>query len=120
MRVSIALTVCVIRKLADAAQVPDPGRVVYASRCAGCHGTDGDGGELGPSITMRVPARTDEDLKTLFREGLPMAGMPAFPALTDAEVRDLTPLFAHPSAARGLRTRPDQDRAHVPALRSRG
>ena len=89
MRVAIALTFAIIASSADAAQNPDPGRVTYASRCAGCHGTSGDGGELGPSITMRLPARTDEDLKTLFREGLPMAGMPAFPALSDAEVQDL-------------------------------
>ena len=89
MRVAIALLLALVASSAEAAQTPDPGRVVYASRCAGCHGTSGDGGELGPSITMRVPARTDDDLKTLFREGLPMAGMPAFPALTDAEVRDL-------------------------------
>jgi alcohol dehydrogenase (cytochrome c) len=89
MRVSIALLFALLANSANAAQSPDPGRVVYASRCAGCHGSDGDGGELGPSITMRVPARTDEDLTTLFHEGLPMAGMPAFPGLTDAEVRDL-------------------------------
>ena len=89
MRVRIALLFVLLASSADAAQSSDPGRVIYASRCAGCHGTSGDGGELGPSITMRVPARTDDDLMTLFREGLPMAGMPAFPALTDAEVRDL-------------------------------
>ena len=33
-----------------AAQTPDPGREVYVSRCAGCHGSDGNGGELGPGI----------------------------------------------------------------------
>ena len=89
MRVSIALLFSLFASSVAAAQSPDPGRVVYASRCAGCHGTSGDGGELGPSITMRVPARTDADLTTLFREGLPMAGMPAFPGLTDTEMQDL-------------------------------
>jgi alcohol dehydrogenase (cytochrome c) len=89
MRVSIVLWFALLASSANAAQSPDPGRVVYASRCAGCHGSNGDGGELGPSITMRVPARTDEDLATLFREGLPLAEMPAFPGLTDTEMRDL-------------------------------
>ena len=47
------------------------------------------GGELGPSIVSRVPARTDEELTTVIRQGLPTAGMPASPALSDAEVREL-------------------------------
>jgi alcohol dehydrogenase (cytochrome c) len=89
MRVSIALLSVLFAGTTVAAQTADPGRVTYASRCAGCHGTNGEGGELGPSITMRVPARTDIDLATLFREGLPIAGMPAFAALTETEVRGL-------------------------------
>src|SRR5438132_978078 len=71
------------------AQTPDPGRQVFVARCAGCHGTDGNGGELGPAISMRVPARTDEELTTLLKMGLPSAGMPAFANLTDTDVRDL-------------------------------
>ena len=89
MRPSVVLLSALFATSAAAAQNPDPGRVIYASRCASCHGTNGEGGELGPSITMRVPARTDADLAALFREGLPMAGMPAFAALTETEVRDL-------------------------------
>ena len=54
-----------------------PGEQSYVSRCARCHGTDGSGGEFGPSITARVPIRSDEELATLFRDGLPAAGMPA-------------------------------------------
>ena len=38
-------------------------------RGASCHGTTGDGGELGPSIVMRVPARTDAELTTVIRQG---------------------------------------------------
>ena len=29
------------------AQSPDAGRQVFVGRCAGCHGRDGNGGELG-------------------------------------------------------------------------
>jgi len=72
-----------------AAQAPDPGRQVFVSRCAGCHGTTGNGGELGPAIAARVPARTDQDLITLLRQGLPAAGMPAFANLTTTEATDL-------------------------------
>jgi alcohol dehydrogenase (cytochrome c) len=71
------------------AQGADAGRQVFVSRCAGCHGSDGNGGELGPAIVTRVPARTDEELGSLFKQGLPTAGMPAFPNLTATETGDL-------------------------------
>ena len=38
------------------AQNADPGRQTFVTRCAGCHGTDGNGGELGPNIVRRVPS----------------------------------------------------------------
>src|SRR5712671_6538175 len=71
------------------AQPSDAGRQTFVSACAGCHGTDGNGGELGPAITTRVPARTDADLASLFRQGLPASGMPAFPNVTAEEAADL-------------------------------
>jgi alcohol dehydrogenase (cytochrome c) len=92
-RLTIVLLFSLVQALAAlpalAAQAPDSGRQTYASRCAGCHGSNGGGGELGPSIVTRVPARTDEELTTVIRQGLPTAGMPAFASLTDAELRDL-------------------------------
>src|SRR5256885_13680887 len=71
------------------AQSPNAGQQAFVSRCAGCHGSDGNGGELGPAITGRVPSRTDQDLITLFKQGLPTAGMPAFPNLAGAASADL-------------------------------
>jgi len=71
------------------AQTPAAGQQLYLARCAGCHGTNGNGGELGPAITTRVPARTDEELTNLLRQGLPTAGMPAFANLSPAESRDV-------------------------------
>jgi alcohol dehydrogenase (cytochrome c) len=71
------------------AQNAEPGRQVFASRCATCHGTEGGGGELGPSILGRVPLRNDAELEAVVREGLPGAGMPAFPNLSKAEAGDL-------------------------------
>src|SRR5689334_10600827 len=71
------------------AQATDPGRLIFTSRCASCHGSNGGGGELGPSIVMRVPARSDEELTSVIHQGLPTAGMPAFANLSATETRDL-------------------------------
>jgi mono/diheme cytochrome c family protein len=72
-----------------AAQNVEPGRQVFASRCANCHGTGGGGGELGPSILGRIPLRNDAELEAVIREGVSGAGMPAFPNLSKAEAGDL-------------------------------
>ena len=81
----IVLTACSVAS----AQTPDAGRNTFVARCAGCHGTDGNGGELGPAIAARVPTRSDSELQELIRDGRPAAGMPAFPAVTAPESADL-------------------------------
>jgi alcohol dehydrogenase (cytochrome c) len=83
------LAFCLLVPSIALAQNPGPGQQGFVSRCAGCHGSDGNGGELGPAIVDRIPARTDEDLAALFKQGLPAAGMPAFPNLTATESADL-------------------------------
>src|ERR1700724_4172938 len=89
-RLCCALVCAICSSTIAAAQAPgDAGRKVFVGRCAGCHGSDGNGGELGPAIAARVPSRTDEDLRSLFRQGLPAAGMPAFASLTEKETGDL-------------------------------
>src|SRR5258707_6105768 len=70
------------------AQTPDDGRRQFDSRCASCHGGDGAGGEHGPAIVFRLASRTDEQLATVVRDGLPNLGMPAF-KLTDQEMKEL-------------------------------
>ena len=72
-----------------AAQDADPGRQSFVTRCAACHGTDGNGGELGPDISRRVPFRTDQELADVLRDGLPSAGMPAFPGMSAPETTGL-------------------------------
>src|ERR1700722_3752132 len=94
MRVPVALlcraVVCLMWWSATAAQTPaDTGRQAFVGRCASCHGSDGNGGELGPGIATRVPSRTDQELTTLLRQGLPSAGMPAFSSLSSTETADL-------------------------------
>ena len=86
----VILLLCLLTSaIVSAAQPSDAGRQTFVSRCAGCHGTDGNGGELGPSITTRVPARTDADLASLLAQGLTVSGMPAFPNLTHDESGDV-------------------------------
>ena len=61
------------------ARADDDGKRQYEALCARCHGGDGNGGELGPAITPRLAARTDEELAVVIRDGLPRSGMPGFP-----------------------------------------
>jgi alcohol dehydrogenase (cytochrome c) len=55
------------------------GRQVFETRCAVCHGSDGHGGDTGPSIVFRLPLLKEEELVTLLRDGRPAKGMPAQP-----------------------------------------
>ena len=89
MRVAVFFLCALLSGSIAFAQTPDSGRQAFVNRCAACHGSDGNGGELGPAIATRVPALTDENLASLFRQGLPAAGMPPFPSLTDSETREL-------------------------------
>jgi alcohol dehydrogenase (cytochrome c) len=68
-----------------AAQIVDPGKAVFESRCARCHGADGNGGEMGPPIVLRLSSRDDQQLAAFVREGVPSRGMPPT-QLTDAEL----------------------------------
>lgn len=70
------------------AQDVHPGRAIFESRCARCHGSDGNGGELGPAIRGRLGARNDQQLMTLIHEGLPGQGMPPIP-VPEAEMAPL-------------------------------
>ena len=81
------------------AQNPQLGRANYESRCVACHGGDGAGGEHGPAIVSRLGARSDAELTTILREGIPNRGMPSF-MLTDTESSDLVAFL------RTLRPRP--------------
>ncbi len=65
----------------------DEGRALFSRNCASCHGSDGRGGERGPSITARnLDTRTD--LPDLIRKGLPARGMPGV-AVSNEEAQSL-------------------------------
>jgi cytochrome c553 len=47
------------------AQDIDPGRTAFESRCARCHGADGNGGEIGPPIGKLTPLEDEQLIKTI-------------------------------------------------------
>ncbi|MGA2428781.1 MAG: c-type cytochrome [Candidatus Acidiferrum sp.] len=56
------------------------GRQTFESRCAGCHGLDGRGGERAPDIasTAKTQQRSDDELYRIIERGVLGTGMPAF------------------------------------------
>ena len=70
------------------AQGPEA-RQSFQNRCAGCHGTDGNGGEHAPSILGRVRGFNEQELTSFLREGVPLSGMPAFKDLPAPEMTSL-------------------------------
>jgi cytochrome c oxidase cbb3-type subunit 3 len=67
------------------------GKQIYLGLCSRCHGAEGGGGDAlnlnRPDLTR---ARTDQELMTIIRNGLPEVGMPRIRRFTDAEVLALT------------------------------
>jgi len=86
-----------------APQDVDQGRKAFESRCARCHGADGNGGEMGPPIVLRISARSDELLMKLVHEGLPARGMPPSD-IANPEMADLVKFLR--SIQRRPETRP--------------
>jgi alcohol dehydrogenase (cytochrome c) len=52
------------------------GRETFENRCSGCHGSDGNGGELGPNVTFRLRRLSDEQVRNTVLRGVP-GRMPA-------------------------------------------
>src|SRR5262249_24776620 len=69
-------------------QTPKPGQTEFEGRCSKCHGGDGNGGELGPSIIRRVAQRNDDELAAVVRAAVPNRGMPPF-EIADVEMKGL-------------------------------
>ena len=99
-RVLFAVATVLGATLTVAGQSADPGRKSFESRCARCHGADGNGGEMGPSIVERLTARDDQQLRQLIRTGVPARGMPPS-EIGDGEMGDLVKFL------RGIERRPE-------------
>lgn len=73
----LKLTILAVAALVSAsAQTPPSGKSVFETRCAVCHGGDGNGGEFAPGIVTRIVNLTDADVSTVIVDGLPNRGMP--------------------------------------------
>lgn len=89
------------------------GQRTYETYCVGCHGLQGQGngeaaGFLNPKPRNFVkgdykffhfgepgPFPSDESLLSTIRNGLPGSSMPAFPLLTDQEIKDVMSYAKH-------------------------
>src|SRR5580692_8295960 len=85
---SLLLLICLTSAPLLPAQTPDADRTQFDGHCAGCHGKEGNGGELGPAIVMRLPNYNDAELAALIHTGRPNSGMPAT-NLNDQETKSL-------------------------------
>jgi alcohol dehydrogenase (cytochrome c) len=72
-----ALPFLVLLAVTADGQAPEAGRALFENRCSGCHGADGNGGELGPPIARRLTNLNDDQIKTAVTQGIPSRGMPA-------------------------------------------
>jgi cytochrome c oxidase cbb3-type subunit 3 len=91
------LLVCVSPVSAQSAKstsltAPARGKLVFARSCSFCHGRDAAGGESGPDLTRSRLVLRDvrgDKIRAVVHEGRVEKGMPAFPALTVAQVNDV-------------------------------
>ncbi len=105
MRFSYSALLLISATAANAQPAIETGRSTFENRCSGCHGADGNGGELGPAIARRVSSRDDQQLITLIREGLPTRGMPPT-KLTDDQTRELVTFLRTLRQSRSAGLRP--------------
>jgi cytochrome c oxidase cbb3-type subunit III len=92
---------------------------LYATNCAGCHGTEGRGGAaLGLANPTYLAIASDDVLRHTIANGIPHTPMPAFSRraggmLTDAQVEVLVTgmrrQWANPQATAGLQIPPYTD-----------
>jgi len=65
---------------------------LFSSACAFCHGATARGGATGPDLVRSEIVLDDEKgdlIRPLVRSGIAEKGMPAFPAISDAEISDI-------------------------------
>ena len=65
------------------------GKQLFVSRCGGCHGIDGRGGEHAPDIATSpiVQAFSEARLESIIENGIPSHGMPGFSSLGPDQVK---------------------------------
>lgn len=79
--------VTLLSVLSGASAAPD-GQLLFEKHCSSCHGADGSGGVGIPlSMPSFINSVSDQYLQLTIRHGRPGRIMPAFPQLSDAQVR---------------------------------
>jgi len=86
-----------MQKFLAIGEAPDPaavsrGKNLFVATCGFCHGANANGGESGPNLIRSVLVLHDkkgDQIGPVIRNGRPSKGMPAFPALTEAQVTDI-------------------------------
>lgn len=75
----------------DSATTGAPGRSIFNSSCAGCHGLDGGGSDKAVNISSdaEVQHLSDAQLSRIIANGVPEGGMPAFRTLNEGQVHDV-------------------------------
>jgi len=91
---------------ADAQNTAGPGAQSFDTRCAVCHGGDGNGNERAPGITSFVSSNSDEQIAALIRKGV--RAMPPH-QIADPEMKDLL-AFIHTLASISAAVRPQERR----------
>lgn len=93
MRVVLVQTVLAFGALAQQpSAAPEQGQAMYRSNCAFCHGLTGLGGR-GPDLVTRP--RSDAEIKTVIREGVPGTTMPSFGGFDEPELDRLVVFIRH-------------------------
>jgi len=77
---------------------PDPaavkrGQAMFVSTCGFCHGSNATGGAQGPNLVRSTvvlhDSGTGKEIGPVIHNGRPQKGMPAFPNITDAQIKDI-------------------------------
>src|SRR5690606_32744691 len=92
------------------AQAQTSGADLFNSACAHCHGENGQGGPLAPSILQRVAETDDAELIAFLRVGAPNRGMPPAP-VTGEQMTALVDYLRFLGAAADSESGPDPARA---------
>jgi alcohol dehydrogenase (cytochrome c) len=101
MKVSLLCLFSIAVTLPAQPNGPGPGAKSFDTRCAVCHGGDGNGSERAPSILGFAASHADGEIAALVR-----AGVKAMPPhdIADPEMRDLVAYVHTLTPARGPRT----------------
>ncbi|MBS1851128.1 MAG: PQQ-binding-like beta-propeller repeat protein [Acidobacteria bacterium] len=94
-----------------AAPAPADGKKIFSTQCGICHGADARGGEYGPALAGNndLRGRPVTWIRDTIRNGIPAAGMPAFPL--NAQDLDALAAFVHSLNAPAGKVTPAGDRA---------